>query len=289
MMSPTKHHRMLILGCGYLGSRIAELCGETGWTWDALTRNPDSAAELKNNGCRKTIVSLLADPGWHSLLDPNDYDAIVLCVGASTSDQAGYRASYLDGTKSFLEWADGFTRTCIYTSSISVYGSKPDGWIDEHTPPHPASWRGDIILESEGLIGQMPGGVVLRLGGIYGPGRSGFLTTVFPPGTPRYLNLIHRDDAADAVFKVAQTNAPQPGIYNLTDNSPILREELDRQIKQCFTELGKSPPTLSQTAPKRSQGLTRKIASLRFQQAFNWTPQYPDVRKSLPGLIPSES
>jgi nucleoside-diphosphate-sugar epimerase len=277
--------RSLILGCGYLGSRLLVRLKNLGYTCDVLTRNSHTASQLQNLGADKVCVSLLAESKWHSEFDPTRYQLVVVCVGASSSDEAGYRASYIDGCQSVVNWGKTLNGLCVYTSSISVYGDQLEGWIDETTPPEPANWRGSIILESEKLISMLSNQVTLRLGGIYGKDRTGYLTSILESNTGHLLNLIHVEDAVSAIVAIGSANTQRRRVYNLTDGSPISRKMINEKVDECYKAKGMAAPVADPTRKQRSVRLLRRISSSQIQKDFAWKPHFRDATKAIPELI----
>ena len=96
-------------------------------------------------------------------------------------------------------------RTFLYTSSTSVYAQTDGEWVDETSAAEPRHETGRILRETEDLVRQ-ENGLVARLAGIYGPGRSALLRKFLSgearieEGGERYLNQAHRDDIAAALF-----------------------------------------------------------------------------------------
>jgi nucleoside-diphosphate-sugar epimerase len=280
---------ILILGCGYLGHHLLRQASAEGLAVDAITRNADTLSALKLSGLRHGVQATLSSPSWHPSFDPAQYGCIFITVGSSISTPEGYRDSYVDGLSSILEWAGNSKTPMLYTSSVSVYGPADGAWVDESTPTLPESWRGEILLESERLLQQsLPKHhAIFRLGGIYGPGRNRFLQAALAANRavtasgPSWLNLIHVEDAASAMLQWLRT-APLPiGTFNLTDNQPIDRAELDEWVRiHC-------PPTSTPTSavPPRPRAANRRIRSLRIQQALHWSPRYPNVLLALPELL----
>ena len=77
-----------ILGCGYLGTALAEQYVRKGWNVSALTRNADTAQNLRSLGVSQVVEAQLQDDRWHGQLDPNQ-EFVVNCVGASSPDNQG--------------------------------------------------------------------------------------------------------------------------------------------------------------------------------------------------------
>ena len=100
-------------------------------------------------------------------------------------------------------------------------------------------------METENLVlGR--GGIVARLAGIHGPGRSATLTrflrgeAAIHPDNDRFMNYVHRDDIAAALLVLAERPARQNSIYNIADDSPILRSECYRWLAEKLGEYGRS-------------------------------------------------
>ncbi len=267
--------RILILGCGYLGKFVVEKALSQGIATDALTRNSDTCAQLQKMGAQKAISQTLAISNWHSEIDPEHYQAVVVSVGSSESTPEGYRESYIDGLNSVIRWIGDQPLRLIYTSSISVYGSSDGDWIDEQTNPAPENWRGEIILQSEELLRSKIGDqtFICRLGGIYGPGRMRFLQKTWSPENQAeddgYLNLIHAEDAAEALLKIAMRKPPPASnIFNLTDNTPHLRSEVYGK-----NDSPKAKPYYTRSNRNRHSA-NRRIDSSKIQAELDWIPKH---------------
>ncbi len=116
-----------------------------------------------------------------------------------------------------------------YFSTVGVYGDTGGGWVDEDTAAVPASWRGQHRLSAENdwrALGARSGKAVnvLRLPGIYGPGRSaiddvmrGTARSIIKPG--QVFNRIHVDDIASAAI-AAMKRMDADRVYNVTDDEP---------------------------------------------------------------------
>jgi len=123
------------------------------------------------------------------------------------------------------------------------------------------------------------GGIVVRLGGIYGPGRSALLKkflngeATVDPESDRFVNAIHRDDAAAAI-QFLLTRAESAGqIYNVVDNEPILQSECYRWLAE---RLSRPLPPVGRSTLKRKRGESNKQVSNAKLRALGWTPHYPN-------------
>src|SRR4030095_887416 len=131
------------------------------------------------------------------------------------------------------------------------------------------------------------GGIILRLAGIYGPGRS-FLFRKFLAGEAkieddgvRYINQVHRDDIAAAIVllvTLSLTSAPrkialkQSKIFNVADNEPLTQHDCYQWLARRF---GRPLPPHSAISEKRKRGATNKRVSNARLRATGWEPKYP--------------
>src|SRR5690606_1431290 len=132
-------------------------------------------------------------------------------------DEAAYRAIFLDGLRHLLSVLDRQAlRRVVFVSSSAVYGAQREGWVDEDTPPVPKGFNGTVLLEAERWLAAQPvPSVVLRLAGLYGPGRLQLLdrpragVATVPRDPPHWANRIHVDDAAAAIVHLLGLPDPQ--------------------------------------------------------------------------------
>ena len=166
--------KVLIAGCGYLGEAVACKLRGAGHAVVPLTRSVESARALDERGW-KAIACDLADPAAVRALPP--CDAIVHCASSGRGGADRYRAVYLDGCRNLIDAFPG--RFLVFISSTSVYAQTDGSWVNETSPAEPSRETARILRESEEIV-LAGGGAVLRLAGLYGPGRS-----APPPEFPR--------------------------------------------------------------------------------------------------------
>ncbi|RLU10713.1 NAD(P)-dependent oxidoreductase, partial [Pseudomonas prosekii] len=168
---------VLIAGCGDVGSRLAKQLLVSGWEVHGLRRNisrlPEGvigvAGDLFNKDCPDT---------WP--IGAVDY--LVYCAAATDHDEAGYRAAYVEGLQHVLEWLGDYgqvPKRLLFVSSSSVYGQQEGEWVDETSPAVAAGFSGQVMLEAEQVA--LTSGIaasIVRLTGIYGPGRERLLTQI---------------------------------------------------------------------------------------------------------------
>jgi nucleoside-diphosphate-sugar epimerase len=280
--------RVLIVGCGYVGLALGTRLVQTGHAVFGLRRSPGAAAELAAVGITPLAGDLTRTDDLSRL--PGPFDWVVNTVSSSRGGVAEYRDVYLDGTRNLLTWLrDRPPERLVYTSSTSVYGQIDGSWVDESSPTVPAEETGRVLVETEtellkaARVGTVPG-IVLRVAGIYGPGR-GHLFQQFLRGEARiqgdgsrWLNMVHRDDVAGAIHAALERG--QPGnIYNAADNEPVsqlgflswIAAQLDRPLPPAATEA-------EDIARKR--GLTHKrVSNRKLREELGWKPRFPTFRE----------
>ena len=175
-----------------------------------------------------------------------------------------------------------------------------DVWCDErsHAPGQarildtaPLRETSQILLEAEKLMLDK-GGLVARLAGIYGVGRSALLrkflngTATIDPENDRFANQAHRDDIASALFLLLNRKAQDSAqIYNVVDDQPILQSECYRWLAH---RLNRPLPPITKSEPSRKRGNTNKRVSNAKLLRSGWTPQYPTFADAMEkSIIPS--
>jgi nucleoside-diphosphate-sugar epimerase len=180
----------------------------------------------------------------------------------------------------------------IYISTTGVYGPADGGWIDEVTPPDPRRDGGRASLAAEERITAHPLGqrsVILRLAGIYGSDRVPFireLRTNEPIAAPAsgWLNLIHVDDAVEAVIAACQLQpfCNGPRVYCVSDGQPVQRDEFYSEVAR---QIGAQPPRFVEPAPTSPRAAraeaNRRISNARMLADLRVKLTYPDYRAGL--------
>lgn len=291
--------RMVIFGCGFLGTRVALQAREQGMDVTVMTRNTEQATRLSGLGFGQVVTGELHASAWHGRIEPRQ-DIVVNCVSSAGGGWVGYRKSYFEGMRSILAWAaPGSIQSLIFTSSTSVYAQANEEWVTEDDPADGSSEGGKILRESEALLEAAPLGVarkfILRLGGIYGPGRHHLLTRALAgseieEGDDRFLNSIHVDDATGAIWAAAKSGpAVQGGIFNIVDDVPVRKSEILRFLGQQVKERGLAKNGLRAADVRRRQRSgsrpSRRIANRKAKEVLQWRPVYADYHVGYEALL----
>jgi len=266
--------KLLLLGHGYLGQAISREFLAAGWQVTAVSRHGDSSnpqwLELPCDLTSPSDVAALAT----RIFPP---DLLIHCASSGRGGAEAYRAVYLDGCRHLLDAFPGVP--LIFTSSTSVYAQTDGSEVTEESPAEPDRETGEILRETEDLV-LAGGGLVARLAGIYGPGRSvllkKFLTgeAIIEEDGQRFLNQIHRDDAARALFHLSSSplSTLHSQLFNLSDSHPLTQLE-------CYTGLANLfDRPLPPSGPRdlnRKRGWTHKRVSNAKLRATGWEPRFP--------------
>jgi nucleoside-diphosphate-sugar epimerase len=278
--------RILIAGCGYVGQATADLFHERGWTVEGWTASAESAGQLAAKPYAVRAVDLtnpVALSAGHG-----EFDVVVQCASTGGGDANEYRRTYLEGARNLLH---AFARArLIFTSSTSVYAQRQGEIVDETSPAAPVHEKGQILREAEALV-LSHDGIVARLGGIYGPGRSFLLRKLLAGGAvlddegDRFINQAHRDDIASGLFLLAERQCDLARqIYNVVDDQPILVRDACRWLS---ARLPRSSPT-GEIAAARRRGDSNKRVSNKKLRALRWEPRYPNFPVAMTeSILPS--
>ena len=265
--------RILIAGCGYVGQATADLFHAAGWTVEGWTRSAESAAKLSAKPYPVYAINV-ADRDQVYARD-GMLDAVIHCASSGGEGIDAYRQVYLNGARSLLDRFAG--SKVIFTSSTSVYAQRDGSWVTEKSETKPARETGRILLETEQLV-LAQGGVVARLAGIYGPGRSALLSkflagsAIIDPENDRFINQVHRDDIATALFLLLGRPSPAREIYNVVDDQPILQSECYRWLA---AKLNRPIPPMGRSTAAPKRGASNKRVSNAKLRHLGWIPRYP--------------
>lgn len=288
-MSSLAGKRLVIFGCGYVGSAVALDALARGARVTALTRNASAALALREQGV-ETVVADLAGDDWQGQIFPAP-DFVLNCVSSGGSGLESYRHSYVDGMRAIVAWAGrhGAVGTFVYTSSTSVYPQGGGVVVDENAPT-PAGGTGDRagllvaaeeqLRRSEGACGRW---FVLRLAGIYGPGRQHLVDQLRRgevAGTgERHLNLVHRDDIVGAILACfAAVPSVANEVFNVVDDAPTPKAEI---VAWLAATLGVPPPRFTGDPISAQRAMTpdRIISNGKLKARLDWRPRHPTFRE----------
>jgi nucleoside-diphosphate-sugar epimerase len=283
--------RALIVGCGYVGEATADLLFARGWTVEGWTRSQYSAQQLAKKPYRLRAVDV--SDAREVANCKTDFDFVVHCVSTRGGDADLYRQVYLHGAANLL--ASFAKSTIAFTSSTSVYAQRDGSWVTEESAAEPTQETSRILLETEKLV-LARHGIVARVAGIYGPGRSALLRkflsgkAVMDPEHDRFVNQVHRDDVASALVLLLDRSARRTRgirrgeqsasgeIYNIVDNEPILQSECYHWLAQ---KVNRPLPPKAKSPSARKRGASNKRVSNAKLRALGWEPCYRNFAEAM--------
>lgn len=277
--------QVMIVGCGDVGSRLARRLLQQGCTVHGLRR---SVAHLPE-GVLPVAGDVQASACPHDW--PRDrLDYLVYCVAASQHDPAGYQAAYVDGLRHVLGWLQQNAqapRRILFVSSTSVYGQTDGQWVDENALTQPDGFAGELMLQAEhSLLNSGFAATIVRLTGIYGPGRERMIEQVrqgyrVAEQPPLYGNRIQVDDAAALLaflLKADQRGEALETCYIGVDDDPAALFDVVGWLRE---RLGVTQWSATESVRRTGSKRCRNTRA----RALGWTPQYSSFREGYGAMI----
>ena len=272
-----------VVGCGYLGLRVAQAWRATGRRVFALTRG--RTAELAAAGL-EPIVGDVTDYGLSVL---PAVGTLLYAVGMDRRAGPSMRDVYVGGLARVLDRLMEPPDRFVYVSSTSVYGQTDGSWVDETSPTEPGEESGRVVLEAERLLrAKLPAAVVLRFAGIYGPNRV-LRRQALLNGEPlvgdaeKWLNLIHVEDGVTAVL-VAEQMRRAGETYLVADGTPVRRREFYALSAKLLggPEARFEPHPAGKSLPAEAN---RRIGNRKAREELGFVPLYPSYLEGLPASL----
>lgn len=277
--------KVMIVGCGDVGSRLGRQLAAQGWQVHGLRRDVSALP-----GEILPVAGDLGASACPAAWPQGELDYLVFSAAASQHDEAGYRATYVDGLRHCLGWLEQRgqrPKRLLFVSSSGVYAQKVGERVDEDSPAEAESYSGRIIREAErvALASGIPASVV-RLTGIYGPGREyllrqvreGYRVAVDPP---LYANRIHVEDAAGllaCLLRADAAGAPLDDCYLGVDDDPApLADVVDYLRGLMNVEHWSAEESVRRAGSKRCSNARAR--------ALGWVPRYPSYREGYAAIL----
>jgi nucleoside-diphosphate-sugar epimerase len=283
--------QLLIFGLGYTGTAIGLAAAEAAYAVTGTSRQSGATAP-------PGIAVIPFDAAAQALADATHIVATAAPDEGGDPVLARYAAAIAAAPK--LRWIG-------YLSSTGVYGDRDGGWVDEASPPAPTSRRATARREAEEAWEAAGAGRgtpvdIIRLAGIYGPGRSPFddlragrARRIDKPG--HAFGRIHREDIAQGTLAaMAQAAALQGArVLNFNDDLPA---EPAVVVEEAARLLGVPPPPLVPFAEAEA-GMTpmgrsfwaesRRVSSARTQATLGYAWRFPNFREGLRAILEREA
>lgn len=279
----------LLFGHGYLGSRVAARWRDAGDDVAVVTRSAKKATKLAALGLKPIVADVTQAA---TLGDLPVAETAVFAIGFDRRGGQAIHDVYAGGMRNVLAALPAGTGRFIYISTTGVYGGANGDCVDEQTPPRPERPGGAAALAAEQALSEHPlgeNGVILRLAGIYGPGRIPFLDALRqgePIAAPQegFLNLIHVDDATACVLAAERTDAR--GVFCVSDGQPVVRGEFYRQVART---LGAGEPQFvaaDADSPRAARAASdKRVTNNRMLRQLRVGLRYPSYRDGLAAIL----
>jgi nucleoside-diphosphate-sugar epimerase len=278
--------RLFVFGLGYSAQRF--VAGLDGATVVGTAREGRTLAAVDRGVEILAFDGTQADRSISARLAASDTLLVSVPPGENGDPVLDFFASAISATP----W-----RAIVYLSTIGVYGDHGGAWIDEESATRPTSQRGRVRLAAENAwraLGRETNTPVhiLRLAGIYGPGRNTFvkmrdgrMQSIVKPG--QVFNRIHVADVAEAIG-LAFGAEGRGGIWNVADDEPAPPQD----VAAFAAALLNLPPPVE--VPFESAELSpmarsfyednKRVSNAKLKRALGFAPLYPTYREGLRAL-----
>lgn len=267
--------KILIVGCGKIGSKLAEVLHKQGHQVTGLKRKPPSVI----SSCINYVAADISSPAELANLD-TDFTQVFFIVSPSDKNEQSYRSVYETGLTNLLtrlpkaHW--------LMVSSTSVYGQSQGEWVDENSVAEPDNMTSQLIrLAEKRIVAANQGNIVLRFSGIYGPGRDYLLrqarqVPAIQQSPSYFTNRIHQQDCIGVLCFLLEQQLAGKALaqyYLVSDDDPAPMWEV---MNWLADHLHCSPPkalTISANAGMNKRCNNASIKTLGYQFLY---PSYKD-------------
>lgn len=240
--------RVLIAGCGGVGNALGTRLLADGCEVWGVRRNVSALAE----GIQPWPVDLTDPSSLGS--PPAQFDYVFYTASADRRDESSYRAIYVEGLRGLLralEATGSPLQRVLFTSSTAVYGQRSGEWVDEQSATEPVRFNGHVLLEAEAVVKASGLGVVVRLSGIYGPGRTRLIEKVWneeAEATQSWTNRIHVEDCGALLRHLMRFDMPAD-LYVGSDDEPATTAEVVTWMSEQLSVT--APPAAEATSSNK--------------------------------------
>lgn len=282
-MSTDSYERVLIAGCGRIGTRLGEELAKGGAeVWGLRRQEGQVPAPLR------ALTGDLNHPESLQAI-PSGITRVYYLATPSAYTDEGYRMAYVDGLRNLLQvLADQqqTPRRVVFVSSTAVYAQQSGEWVDERSPTAPTRFSGQRLLEAEQLLQQGPfPALAVRFGGIYGRGRDAMIRKV-RAGEPcnaepaHYTNRIHEDDCVGVLYHLGQLASPA-ATYLAVDDAPCTQCELMDYLAE---QLNQAKPPRATGAGVTQRAGSKRCSNTRLKRS-GYALRFPSYREGYGAMI----
>ncbi len=253
---------LVVLGSGYTGLVLHRMGTSHGWTVHATSRNPlNNLAGIPSEQCLR--FDLEQPSTWLNI--PAGAD-LVWCFPATPLEQV----------QAFARTLDAPPRRIVILGSTSAYevsdhsAEYPPSWIDESAPIDLTKPR----VQGEEYLRKHHGAIVLRVAGIYGPGRNplDWIRQGRIGPSRKYVNLIHVEDLAAICLAAIEKGKPGEA-YNVSDGTPYLWSDICATAQQRWS--------VAATAAKEDRSSGKRISNAKLRSELGYALRHPDLYEAL--------
>lgn len=282
---------IIIAGCGDIGLRVAVLALAAGHEVAGLVRSAASAARLRTLGAM-AVTGDLDDSTQPVAHLPSAGATVIYTVPPPGGGEYDPRVRVFCGS---IEPGEE-PRTLVYLSTTGVYGDQGGAVVTEATPPRAETSRAKRRLDAEQLL--LAWGahrqvriVILRVAGIYGPGR--LPLNRIQEGCPvlrdedaPYTSRIHADDLA-RICLAAAAHGEHGEIFNICDGEVSTMTDYFNAVADAFNlprpaQVDRDEAKLRMPPLLYSYfGESRRIDNQRMRERLQVRLQYPDLPSGL--------
>jgi nucleoside-diphosphate-sugar epimerase len=266
--------KILIVGCGAIGSKLAGVLSDQGHAVTGLKRKPPLSA----SGPIKYVTADISSSADLVDLD-TDFTQAFFIVSPDERNEQSYRAVYETGLNNLL--AKLPETYWLMVSSTSVYGQSAGEWIDEDSAAEPTNITSRLIRQAEQkLMDSNPANIVVRFSGIYGPGREYLLRLAMQAPAiqqtpPYFTNRIHQQDCVDVLSFLLEQRLAGKALaqcYLAGDDNPAPTWEVMTWLADRLHCL---PPTIKEA--DADAGMNKRCSNTRLK-ALGYRFQYPSYK-----------
>ena len=256
---------LVVLGSGYTGLVLHRTGPSQGWTVHATSRSPlNNLAGIPSE--QRLTFDLEQPSTWPNIPVAAD---LIWCFPATPLEQV----------QAFARTLDAPARRIVVLGSTSAYDASsqsieyPPPWIDESTPIDLTKPR----VQGEEFLRTNCGAIVLRVAGIYGPGRNpiDWIRTGRVGPSRKYVNLIHVEDLATICLAVLEHGKPGE-LYNVSDGTPRKWEEVCATAQQRWS--------VAAAAAKEDHSPGKRISNAKLRSELDYRFRHSDLYTALQAL-----
>jgi len=273
--------KILIVGCGAIGSELAEVLSAQGHEVTGLKRKPPLSA----SGPIRYVAADISSSSDLAGLD-SDFSQAFFIVSPDGRDEQSYRAVYETGLDNLLvrlaqtPW--------LMVSSTSIYGQSQGEWVDEDSVAEPANITSRLIRQAEQkLLALNPANIAVRFSGIYGPGRESLLRQAMQAPAiqqtpPYFTNRIHQRDCVGVLAFLLEQRLAGKALaqcYLASDDDPAPMSEV---MTWLADRLHCPPPSTKKV--DADAVMNKRCCNARLK-ALGYRFRYPSYKDGYLGLI----